>query len=514
MTGLVWLNSAEMAAGPLAFHSRDAAHGVARSAGFGEASAADIANLCILADAAFDSYRATVPSVRATFLEAIGAHILALGDKLIEVACAESGLPRGRIEGERGRTINQLKLFADIVRAGRWLDVRIDTAQLQRSPLPRSDLRMRHIPLGPVAVFGASNFPLAFSVAGGDTASALAAGCPVVVKAHPAHPETSALVGQAVAAAVKDCHLSAGVFSLLFGAGNEVGERLVRDPRINAVGFTGSRAGGLALCAVAAQRSVPIPVYAEMSAVNPVLLLPEALKARGAALGEAFVASLTLGSGQFCTNPGVVLAVEGDGFADFIAAASKALVAAPRQTMLTEGIRTAYERGVAARKLNNRLTMLVDGPGGALFMADADSFLADPALGEEIFGPAGLILRCDDEAARHRVLQALDGQLTATLHMDAADRELARTLMPLLERKAGRILANGWPTGVEVCNAMVHGGPFPATSDARSTSVGAKAIERFLRPVCYQDIETTLLPPELQHENPLRVPRLLDGVSD
>lgn len=514
MTGFVWLNSVETAVGPLAFHSRDAARGVARSAGFGEASAADITTLCTLADDAFDPYRATTPSVRATFLEAIGAHILALGDKLIEVACAESGLPRGRIEGERGRTINQLKLFADIVRAGRWLDVRIDTAQPQRSPLPRSDLRMRHIPLGPVAVFGASNFPLAFSVAGGDTVSALAAGCPVVAKAHPAHPETSALVGQAVAAAVKDCHLHTGVFSLLFGAGNEVGERLVRDPRIKAVGFTGSRAGGLALCAIASQRPEPIPVYAEMSAVNPVLLLPEALKARGAALGEAFVASLTLGSGQFCTNPGLVLAVEGDGFADFIAAASKALVAVPRQTMLTEGIRAAYERGVAARKLNNRLTTLADGHGGVLFMADADSFLADPTLGEEIFGPAGLILRCGDEAARQRVLHALDGQLTATLHMDAADKELACTLMPLLERKAGRILANGWPTGVEVCNAMVHGGPFPATSDARGTSVGAKAIERFLRPVCYQDIEATLLPPELQPENPLHVPRLLDGVSD
>lgn len=511
MTGLVWLNSAEAAMGPVAFKSRDAASGVIRAAAFGEASAADIATLCALADNAFDPYRATTPVERALFLETIATQILALGDQLLEVACAESGLPRGRIEGERGRTVNQLRLFADIVRTGGWLDVRIDTAQPQRTPLPRADLRVRNIPLGPVAVFGASNFPLAFSVAGGDTVSALAAGCPVVVKAHPAHPQTSALVGQAVAAAVRACHLPTGVFAVLFGVGHEVGERLVCEPRIKAVGFTGSRAGGLALCALAARRAVPVPVYAEMSAVNPVLLLPAALKARGGALGGAFVASLTMGSGQFCTNPGLVLAVEGEGFTDFIAAAQKTMAVVPAQAMLTAGIRTAYEQAIAARAQDSRLTMLANGPGGALFMADAGSFLADPTMEEEVFGPAGLILRCSDEAALRRVVEALGGQLTATLHMDAADKDLARTLLPLLERKAGRILANGWPTGVEVCNAMVHGGPFPATSDARGTSVGAKAIERFLRPVCYQDIEPMLLPPELCDENPLHVPRLLDG---
>ncbi len=512
MEGLVWLNSAGAATGPVAFHGRDAATGANRPRGFGEAGAAELQRACDLAEAAFAPYRATLPEARAAFLEEIGARIMALGEALVETACAESGLPRGRIEGERARTVNQLKMFAAVLRAGRWLDVRIDPAQPERKPLPRSDLRVRNIPLGPVAVFGASNFPLAFSVAGGDTASALAAGCPVVVKAHPAHPETSALVGEAVSEAVKASGLPEGVFSLLFGAGHELGGALVAEPRIRAVGFTGSRAGGLALCAIAAKRHEPIPVYAEMSAVNPVLLLPAALKARGAALGAAFVASLTMGAGQFCTNPGLLLAVEGEGLEDFIAAAQAALEAAPAQTMLTAGIRAACERAVSARAADKALTALANGPGGALFATDAASFLANPALGDEIFGPAGLLVRCPDEAMRRQVLEALDGQLTATLHMDAADRELAHSLLPLLERKVGRILANGWPTGVEVCNAMVHGGPFPATSDARSTSVGAKAIERFLRPVCYQDIDPALLPPELHDENPLNLPRLLDGV--
>ncbi len=512
MDGLIWLNSAGASFGPAAFHGREAASGAERGRAFGEAGAAQLQRACDLAEAAFEPYRATLPAARAAFLEEIGARIMAIGDALVETACAESGLPRGRIEGERARTVNQLKMFAALLRQGRWLDVRIDPAQPERKPLPRADLRLRNIPLGAVAVFGASNFPLAFSVAGGDTASALAAGCPVVVKAHPAHPETSALVGEAVAAAVAAYGLPEGVFSLLFGAGHTLGAALVAEPRIKAVGFTGSRAGGLALCAIAARRPEPIPVYAEMSSVNPVLLMQAALAARGAALGAAFVGSLTLGAGQFCTNPGLLLAVEGEGLEAFITAAKAALEAAPAQTMLTAGIRAACERNVAARAADPALTTLASGPGGALFVTDAARFMANPGLGAEIFGPAGLLVRCPDEEARRQVLEGLEGQLTATLHMDAADTELARCLLPVLERKAGRILANGWPTGVEVGNAMVHGGPFPATSDARGTSVGAKAIERFLRPVCYQDLDPALLPPELRDENPLGVPRLIDGV--
>ena len=513
MDGLAWLNSAGGATGAVSFHGRDAARDAPRARGFAEAGAPELDQACGLAQAAFEPYRATLPQARAGFLEEIGARIMALGDELIETVCAESGLGRGRMEIERARTVNQLKMFAGLLRQGRWLDVRIDPAMPQRQPLPRPDLRVRNIPLGPVAVFGASNFPLAFSVAGGDMAAALAAGCPVVVKAHPAHPETSALVGEAVCAAVRACGLPAGVFSVLFGAGYELGGALVAEPRIKAVGFTGSRAGGLALCAIAAARPEPIPVYAEMSSVNPVLLLPAALAARGAALGQAFAGSLTLGAGQFCTNPGLLLAVEGAGLEEFLNAAREALAASPAQAMLTPGIRAVCARAVAARAADPALTTLANGPGGALFVTDAAAFMANPALGDEIFGPAGLLVRCPDEATRRQVLEGMEGQLTATLQMDAADRELARSLLPLLERKAGRILANGWPTGVEVCNAMVHGGPFPATSDARGTSVGAKAIERFLRPVCYQDLDQALLAPELQDENPLGLPRLLDGVA-
>ncbi len=510
--GLRLLGGGGVKTGAVAFHGVAAATAAALAPGFGEADAGDVAQACAWAEAAFDVYRETAPQVRAVFLETIAAEIMALGDALIEAACAESGLPRGRIEGERGRTCGQLKLFAAVLRAGRFADARIDPAQPARAPLPRADLRLRNIALGPVAVFGASNFPLAFSVAGGDTASALAAGCPVVVKAHPAHPQTSALVGQAVAAAVAACGLPAGVFSLLFGAGNALGAALVADARIKAVGFTGSRAGGLALAGIAARRAEPIPVYAEMSSINPVLLMPAALAARGAALGAGFAASLTLGAGQFCTNPGLLLAVQRDGLDAFIAAAAAALEAAPAQTMLSAGIRNAYETHLAARLGHAGVRVLAHGAGGALFATDAAGFLGDAALAEEIFGAAGLLVVCPDMAALREVLAGLEGQLTVTLQMDAPDYEAARALLPLLERKAGRILANAWPTGVEVCHAMVHGGPFPATSDSRTTSVGSKAIERFLRPVCYQDIPAVLLPPELADENPLGLPRLVDGV--
>lgn len=510
--GLVRLDAAHELTGPTTFTGIAAATGAALAPGFGEAGPADIAAACALADAAFDAYRETSPAQRAAFLEAIAEAIMAVGDGLIATAMDESGLPRARLEGERGRTCGQLRMFATELRAGRFMDARIDPALPDRQPLPRPDIRLRNIALGPVAVFGASNFPLAFSVAGGDTASALAAGCPVVVKAHPAHPATSALVGRAVAAAVAARGLPAGVFSLLFGAGQALGAALVADPRIKAVGFTGSRAGGRALAGIAAKRAEPIPVYAEMSSVNPVLLLPAALAARGAALGTAFAGSLTLGAGQFCTNPGLLLAVEGAGLDEFIAAASTALAAAPAQTMLTAGIRAAYERGVAARRGHEGVTKLADGPGGALFATGAAAFTAGPHLAEEIFGAAALLVRCPDLATLRRVLEGLEGQLTATLHLDEPDHAAAAALLPVLERKVGRILANGWPTGVEVCNAMVHGGPFPATSDARGTSVGTKAIERFLRPVSYQSLPAALLPAALADTNPLGLPRLLDGV--
>ncbi|QXH34603.1 aldehyde dehydrogenase (NADP(+)) [Pseudomonas muyukensis] len=483
------------------------------------ASAEQVTQACALAWAAFDAYRATPLEQRARFLETIAEQIDALGDTLIDRAHAETGLPKARLLGERGRTCAQLRTFARVVRAGEWLDVRVDNALPERQPLARPDLRQRQVPLGPVAVFGASNFPLAFSVAGGDTASALAAGCPVVVKAHGAHPGTSELVGQAVARAVQLCELPAGVFSLLYGAGREVGIGLVTDPRIKAVGFTGSRSGGLALCQAAQARPEPIPVYAEMSAINPVFLFDVALRARSEALAQGFVTSLTQGAGQFCTNPGLVVARQGPALEHFLVAASTHVRQAAAQTMLTPGIASAYAGGVAALSANHNARcaasgLPAQGPNqcqAQLFVTTAQAFLADPTLQAEVFGAASLVVACDNDEQIRQMAEHLEGQLTATLHLDEADLDSARRLLPTLERKAGRILVNGWPTGVEVCDAMVHGGPFPATSDARSTSVGTAAILRFLRPVCYQDFPDALLPAALQQANPLHLRRLLDG---
>jgi NADP-dependent aldehyde dehydrogenase len=484
---------------------------------FGGGGAAEVARACELAEAAFDDYRHAPLETRAQFLEAIADNITALGDTLIERAMAESALPKARLEGERARTVGQLRLFASLVREGRWLCATLDSAQPDRKPLPRSDLRLQKIPVGPVAVFGASNFPLAFSVAGGDTASAFAAGCPVVVKSLPAHLGTSELVGRAVQKAVADSGLPEGTFSLVVGAGNAIGEALVAHPAIQAVGFTGSRRGGLALVDIAAKRPVPIPVFAEMSSVNPVFALPGALAARGDTLAAGYIDSVTLGVGQFCTNPGLVIGLADPDLDDFIDNAAAAIEKKSTQTMLTAGIAAAYEDGVkqrdasAKRIATGEKSEASSGALPALYRVSAEEFLAKPQLAEEIFGPTSVIVVCRDEDEMILVARGLEGQLTATLLMEQDDVELARRLLPVLERKAGRILANGFPTGVEVSYAMVHGGPYPATSDSRSTSVGAMAIERFLRPVCYQDLPAALLPEALADDNPLSLWRLRDG---
>ena len=501
------------------FRATNPATGGAIGPEFCEASAHDVSDACALASAALPAFAALSPDTRAAFLDACAEAILAIGDTLVETAMAESGLPLVRLTGERMRTVNQLRMFAAELRKGKFLDATIDPALPDRTP-PRADLRRMNQPLGPVAVFGASNFPLAFSVAGGDTASALAAGCPVVVKGHPAHPGTGELVARAMVAAVAKCGLPAGVFAYLPSRSNALGEALVSDPRIKAVGFTGSRVGGLALVKLAAGRPEPIPVYAEMSSVNPVVLLPAASASRGEALGAAFVGSLTLGSGQFCTNPGLVLAIDGPGLDSFVAAASAALSTAAPQVMLTPSIHAAYGAGVAALDGNAAATRVATGAAadgcnrgqGALFTTSAIAFLADKALGHEVFGAAAVIVRCADEAELMLVLRGLEGQLTATLQMDAADEAIAARVLPLLADRAGRVLANGWPTGVEVTHAMVHGGPYPATSDARTTSVGTLALVRFLRPVCYQDLPAALLPPALKPDNPWGIPRKIDGV--
>jgi NADP-dependent aldehyde dehydrogenase len=486
---------------------------------FGAGSVTDVDRACDLAAQAFDSYRSAPLETRARFLEAIAENILALGDTLIERAQAESALPRARLEGERGRTVGQLKLFASLVREGRWLTATLDSAMPDRKPLPRSDLRMQKIPVGPVAVFGASNFPLAFSVAGGDTASAFAAGCPVVVKAHPAHLGTSELVGRAIQKAVADCGLHEGTFSLVIGAGNEIGEALVAHPAIKSVGFTGSRRGGLALADIASKRREPIPVFAEMSSINPVFVMPGALAARADSIATGFVESVTLGVGQFCTNPGLVIVLNGPHTQGFIDAAAQALAKKGAQTMLTAGIAAAYREGVAQRAETSGVKSVAQGTTSdascsalpALFTTTAAQFLATRALEDEIFGPTSLIVTCADVSEMTKVAEQIEGQLTATLMIEPADYELVRGLLPTLERKVGRILANGYPTGVEVCYAMVHGGPFPATSDPRATSVGATAIDRFLRPVCYQDLPAELLPEAVQDGNPLKLWRLRDG---
>lgn len=483
-------------------------------------TAADVDRACTLAERDFDAFRTAPLETRAQLLEAIAQGLMDLGDTLVDRAVAESGLPRGRIEGERGRTCGQLRLFAGLVREGRWLNVTVDPALPDRKPLPRPDLRSRRIPVGPVAVFGASNFPLAFSVAGGDTAAALAAGCPVIAKAHPSHLGTSELAGRVIQQAVASLGLPAGTFSLLVGVGNELGGALVKHPAIQAVAFTGSRKGGQALVALAAARPNPIPVFAEMSSINPVFLLPGALAGKNEAIATGLVASATLGVGQFCTKPGLVFGQTGPEFEAFAAAATKAVEAAAANPMLNSGIQRAYAHGVGALCAAGGVTKLAAGaeaeahttPGqAALFHTDAKTFLADPLLGEEVFGPAALLIGCATTDEMVAIAERMEGQLTATLHLTAADHAAAKPLLSVLERKAGRIVINSFPTGVEVSYAMVHGGPSPSTSDGRVTSVGAMAIDRFLRPVCYQGFPEDLLPAELQDANLGTHAHLIDG---
>ena len=519
LTGEMLIGGEAVRGGESEIHGIDPATGEWLEPAFGGGGEAEVEQACALAAEAFPIYRETTLEARATFLETIATRIDALGDMLTDRAMRETGLPRARLEGERGRTVGQLRLFAKVVRDGTFIGARIDPALPDRTPLPRVDLRLRRIAVGPVAVFGASNFPLAFSVGGGDTASALASGCPVVVKAHSAHPGTSALVGGAIAAAVAECGMPRGTFSLLFGNGSDIGSALVRDPRIKAGGFTGSRGGGTALMALAAARPQPIPVYAEMSSINPVLLFPEALKARGDAIGTAFAGSLTLGVGQFCTNPGLVIAIGEEGLDSFVTAASQAIGGGAAATMLTPGIHAAYDRGVATLGEVDGVERLArglaaTGPNAAqasFFATDAVTFLADRRLHEEVFGPSSLLVRCADAGEARAVVATLEGQLTIALHIDAGDHDAAAKLLPLLEEKAGRLLVNGFGTGVEVSPAMVHGGPYPATSDGRTTSVGTLAIDRFLRPVCYQDMPAALLPAALADGNPLGLWRSRDG---
>ncbi|MDO9637121.1 MAG: aldehyde dehydrogenase (NADP(+)) [Pseudotabrizicola sp.] len=478
------------------------AHGPSHDFGVGTPALVDQA--CEAAEAAFPSFAATSRDDRARFLEAIADEIEARGDAITEIGTQETGLPAARLQGERGRTTGQLRLFASHIRDGAYLDRRHDKALPDRQPLPRPDLKMIQRPIGPVAVFGASNFPLAFSVAGGDTASALAAGCPVVVKGHSAHPGTGEIVAQAIDAARKSCNLHPGVFSLVQGGKRDVGEALVQQPLIRAVGFTGSLGGGRALYDLCAARPDPIPFFGELGSVNPMFLLPAALSARGEALGKGWAGSLTMGAGQFCTNPGIAVVIDGPDADAFAIAAKAALEPVAAQTMLTDGMADAYRSGrdrvAAGTGVRSLLTTMCDGRAATpnLFEVSGTDWLADHMLAEEVFGPLGLIIRVQDAAEMEAIAASLQGQLTCTLHLDDGDTDLGRTLLPILDRKAGRVLANGFPTGVEVADAMVHGGPYPASTNFGATSVGTLSIRRWLRPVCYQNLPDALLPEDLR----------------
>jgi NADP-dependent aldehyde dehydrogenase len=472
---------------------------------------------------AYPSFSTLDPETHARFLEAIAGNIEAIGDELITRAGQETGLPAARLQGERARTTGQLRLFAAVVRQGDFRGVRIDPALPARVPLPRADIRQRQIPLGPVAVFGASNFPLAFSTAGGDTASALAAGCPVVFKAHNAHPGTGELVGQAIAKAVRDNGLHPGVFSLIYGPGSSIGQALVADPAIKAVGFTGSQSAGIALMRTAAARPEPIPVYAEMSSLNPVFVFPGALAGNAGeidALAVQYVAAVTGSSGQLCTSPGLLFAPAGAAGDAFAAAVGRAVSACAGQTMLTEGIAGSWNAGAEALGSADNVSVVGQGaagasqnaPGPAIFGTDVAEFVSNHVLHEEIFGAASLVIRYSSTEELLDAASRLEGQLTASLQLTETDYPEAAPLIPVLEQKVGRIIVNGWPTGVEVGHAMVHGGPFPATSDTRTTSVGTLAINRFLRPVAYQNLPQELLPVPLQDANPWQLNRRIDGV--
>lgn len=455
------------------------------------------------AEDAFWEYGYSTRASRAKFLREIAKQINERGDEITAIGCKETGLPEARLVGERGRTTSQLRLFADHIEAGAYLDRRFDEALPDRTPLPRPDLRLMQRPIGPVAVFGASNFPLAFSTAGGDTASALAAGCPVVVKGHSAHPGVSDIVAQAVSAAVAICEIHPGVFSHIQGGSRAVGQALVQHPFIKAVGFTGSLGGGRALFDLCAQRPEPIPFFGELGSVNPMFVLENALSIRGDEIATGWATSLTMGAGQFCTNPGIAVISAGSGADAFIAQTKSALESIDAQTMLTEGIASAYQRGsdriAASEGVKAVLTTTCDVRRAApcLYVTTAREWLANAELGEEVFGPLGMVVTVSNDNERIALAKSLEGQLTCTLHMDDEDVEAALALLPILERKAGRVLANGFPTGVEVCDSMVHGGPYPASTNFGETSVGTMAIRRFLRPVCYQNLPHALLPSDL-----------------
>ena len=486
---------------------------------FTNASVEEVNQAVKTAKNAFDEYRKKDSNSIADFLEQIAIEIVNLGDALLERCHLETALPLARLQGERGRTVNQLKLFATVVREGSWIDARIDTAIPDRIPAPKPDIRHMLIPLGPVAVFGASNFPLAFSVAGGDTVSALAAGCPVVIKAHPAHPGTSQMVATAIEKAIKVCKMPEGVFSLVQGNTNEVGELLVQHPDIKAVGFTGSFKGGKALFDIANKRPEPIPVFAEMGSTNPVFILPRILEEKSETIATGLAASITLNGGQFCTAPGLTFIEKSENSNAFTSFLIDKITGVSATTMLTSGISHAYNKKIEKTLSVNSIQEIGKGqpsnePTTAvaqILKTTASAFLENSDLEEENFGPSNIIIEAQSKNEILEVAKNLKGHLTATIFGNNADFAEYSELFEILEKKVGRIILNGYPTGVEVCHSMVHGGPYPATTASQSTSVGTNAIKRFARPICFQDYPDLLLPEALKKDNPLNIWRLLNG---
>ncbi len=520
LTGHQLLGFGSSRQGDQEFRGVDPRNGETFDPPFTDATDQEVDRALELASQAFSAMSEIDRPSRAAFLEQIGQNLLDLGDGLIDRTSAETALPEARLQGERGRTVGQLNSFAEVVREGSYLGARIDHAQPDRQPLPKPDIRRMLVPVGPVAIFGASNFPLAFSVAGGDTASALAAGCPVVVKGHPNHPGASEMVGRAIVEAAEKTGMPEGIFSLVQGTGHGVGLALVRHPATAAVGFTGSLRGGRALFDAAAARPLPIPVYAEMGSTNPLFLLPDKLEAEAEALADGLLGSVTLGAGQFCTNPGLIFVVEGSAADRFIDRLTNQLGAAAAGTMLHAGIRQAFDAGVETLAEFDGVELRARGGGSAagpcaacpaLLVTDSATFRSRAELREEVFGPATLVVRCADESELCELAAGLEGQLTATLHGLESDLDRLPKLPRILQHKAGRVLLGGFPTGVEVCPSMQHGGPYPSTTDPRSTSVGTAAIDRWLRPVAYQGFTQKMLPSELRDGNPDGILRLVDG---
>ena len=519
ISGKNYVGNQLVSSGSKTYHTFNPQTNQSNQVRFTEASPQEIDKAVSLATSAFKHYRTYSGERKAAFLEAIADGIMELGDELIETYCSETGLPQGRAQGERGRTVFQLRSFAELLREGSWVEAAIDTAIPDRAPIPKPDLRKMNIPLGPVVVFGASNFPLAYSTAGGDTAAALAAGCPVIVKSHPMHAGTGELVASAIINAARQTGMPDGVFSNLNSSGIEVGVQLVQHPEVKAVGFTGSITGGRALFDLAAAREEPIPVFAEMGSVNPVVMMPRALEVRPGELAKTYAASITLGTGQFCTNPGLILGIKGESLDNFIGQLSEEILKIDPGCMLHPNIISAYQANSASAQGQDGVAVSAHFDGDVMVnyarqtvtTVSGEIFLNNPRLHQEVFGPYSLVVQCDSVSQLVEIISHLEGQLTGTLIAEQGEAAQFPKLIAAMQNRVGRLIYNGVPTGVEVCPAMLHGGPYPASTDSRFTAVGVHSIKRWVRPFSYQSWPDELLPDELKNANPLGISRQVNN---